>query len=261
MRWKKPHMETPPALPAGVLACLFDLDGVITKTDIQHRRAWKRTFDPFLSGADGQSRCPFTLSDYLRYVDGLPRREAVHRFLLSRRIRLPLGHADEPAGHCSEHQLANRKNDLLTEFLDTEEIEAYPGSLRFVRAVRRAGLRTAVVSASSHCARILDACGLTSLFDIRVDGATVRERGLRGKPAPDPYLEAAAQLDIAPGRAAVFEDGPAGVEAAVAGAFGYVVAIDRCGLPDILEAQQPDALVHDLAELLLPSPESGPAHA
>ncbi|MFJ5846424.1 HAD family hydrolase [Streptomyces sp. NPDC092903] len=239
-----------PLLPDGIRACLFDLDGVITKTDVQHRQAWKRTFDPFLDGFESEAGLPFSLADYVRHVDGMPRHEAVHHLLASRNIALPPGDSPDPPGEGSEHALANRKDQLLTRSLADEFIEVYPGTIRFVHAVRRAGMSTAVVSASSHGAQVLEACGAGELFDTRIDGHTVRERNLRGKPAPDSYTEAASELGAAPGEVAVFEDGPTGVQAAVAGGFGWIVAIDRCGRREDLIEPGPDLVVDDLAELL-----------
>ena len=61
----------------------------------------------------------------------------------------------------------------------------FPGSVAVVRAVRARGLKTAVVSASANCRAVLDAGGISELFDTVVDGVAIAERGLRGKPAPD----------------------------------------------------------------------------
>lgn len=241
-----------PALPQGIRVCLFDLDGVVTKTDFQHRQCWKRTFDPFLASAGEGERRPFTLTDYLRYVDGLPRHEAVRRFLDSRDIFLRPGEPNDPPEVRTIHGLANRKDELLSSCLDEEGIEPYPGSVRFIEAVRYAGMATAVVSASSHCAQVLDACALNDLFDIRVDGRTARTEGLQGKPSPDSYLHAASTLRVTPQQAAVFEDGPSGLKAAARGGFGFVAALDRCGQGGLLREEEPDLTIHDLAELLLP---------
>ena len=52
-------------LPDGITACLFDLDGVLTKTAVVHERAWKVMFDEFLG-----DRGTFEESDYNDYVDG-----------------------------------------------------------------------------------------------------------------------------------------------------------------------------------------------
>jgi trehalose 6-phosphate phosphatase len=73
----------------------------------------------------------------------------------------------------------------------------------FVRDARARGVRTAIVSSSQHCAAVLDAAGLTQLFDVRVDGIDLRRLGLAGKPAPDLFLEAARRLETPRGRGRV----------------------------------------------------------
>jgi len=107
-----------------------------------------------------------------------------------------------------------------------------------------------VVSSSANCAAVLDAAGITELFDVRVDGTTVERDHLAGKPAPDTYLAAARALDVAPVRAVVFEDALSGVEAGRSGRFGYVVGVDRVGQADALRAHGADVVVTDLADLL-----------
>ncbi|MFI7388079.1 HAD family hydrolase [Streptomyces sp. NPDC049813] len=254
-------MTPTPSLPAGIRVCLFDLDGVVTKTDVQHRQCWKRTFDPFLAGLEQEDQPPFTLTDYLRHVDGLPRHDAVRRFLGSRGQFLRPGSPGDPPDARTVHGLANRKDALLCACLAEEFVEPYPGTVRFIEAVRAAGMSTAIVSASSHCAQVLDASALSGLFDLRVDGRTARAESLHGKPSPDSYLHAASTLRVTPQQAAVFEDGPSGLRAAVRGGFGFVVAVDRCDEAAVLREEEPDLLVHDLAELLLPPVALGAPHA
>jgi len=84
----------------------------------------------------------------------------------------------------------------------------------------------------------------------RVDGVVIARDGLRGKPAPDSFLAAAEALGVAPAAAAVFEDALAGVQAAKAGGFGYVVGVDRADQAADLLAHGADIVVDDLAELL-----------
>ncbi|MFJ5532819.1 beta-phosphoglucomutase family hydrolase [Streptomyces sp. NPDC093261] len=241
-------------LPDGIQACLFDLDGVITKTAVVHAAAWKQTFDDFLRRRDGESYRPFDeVSDYDEYVDGRPRADGVRTFLASRDIRLPEGAPDDPADRDTVHGLGNRKNELLLELIRTRGVEAYDGTIRYIQAVRAAGLRTAVVSSSANCRDVLRSIGAEDLFDVRVDGIVAAERRLPGKPHPDTFLAAAQDLGVEAKAAAVFEDALAGMDAGRSGHFGYVVGVDRVGQADALRAHGADVVVRDLAELGAPS--------
>jgi beta-phosphoglucomutase family hydrolase len=242
---------TKTGLPDGIRACLFDLDGVLTKTAVVHAAAWKQTFDDFLRRRDGAGFRPFdAVADYDEYVDGRPRADGVRAFLASRGIELPEGVADDPPDRDTVHGLGNRKNVLLLEKIRTEGVEAYPGSVRYVEAVRAAGLRTAVVSSSANCRDVLVSVGMDKLFEVRIDGVVAAERKLPGKPHPDTFLEAARELGVEAGEAAVFEDALAGMDAGRAGHFGYVVGVDRVGQADALRSHGADIVVQDLAELL-----------
>ncbi|NLG54200.1 MAG: beta-phosphoglucomutase family hydrolase [Rhodococcus sp.] len=242
-------------LPDSISACLFDLDGVLTSTEVLHRKAWKRTFDDFLRNRDGSGFTPFTDADYLTYVDGKPRDDGTRSFLASRGITLPEGDVEDPfssgASANTVHSLGARKNNLLLSVIEQEGVNPYPGSLRYLSAVYDAGLKVAVVTSSANGKAVLDAAGLTRYVHVRIDGLVIREHGLRGKPAPDSYLAAADALAVAPSQAAVFEDAIAGVEAGEAGGFGLVVGIDRHGQADALRTHGADVVVHDLEELMV----------
>ncbi|MER5598431.1 beta-phosphoglucomutase family hydrolase [Streptomyces sp. NPDC002265] len=237
-------------LPEDIMACLFDLDGVVTKTAVVHAAAWKETFDAFLREREGERFRPFDAgADYAAYVDGRPRADGVRTFLASRGIELPDGTADDPPDAGTVHGLGNRKNDLVLEKIRTQGVEAYDGTLRYIDAVRAHGLRTAIVSSSANTRDVLRAIGAEHLFDVRVDGVVAAERKLPGKPHPDTFLAAAHDLGVPPARAAVFEDALAGADAGRAGHFGYVVGVDRSGQADALRAHGADVVVQDLAEL------------
>ncbi|GGW14356.1 hydrolase [Streptomyces libani subsp. rufus] len=237
-------------LPDTIQACLFDLDGVVTKTAVVHAAAWKETFDAFLRDFDGEQGRPFDASaDYDEYVDGRPRADGVRSFLASRGIRLPEGDPGDPPDARTVHGLGNRKNELLLEKIRTGGVEAYEGTLRYLEAVRAAGLRTAIVSASANCQDVLRSIDAEHFFDVRIDGVVAAERNLPGKPHPDPFLAAARDLGVEPSRAAVFEDALAGMDAGRAGDFGYVVGVDRVGQTDALYAHGADTVVKDLADL------------
>jgi beta-phosphoglucomutase family hydrolase len=241
-------------LPDGIRGCLFDLDGVLTQTAKVHDAAWKQMFDEFLRARASQSGQPFTpfdpVKDYDEYVDGKPRADGTRSFLESRGIELPEGSPDDAADAETVNGLGNRKNVLLLEMIRTQGVEAYEGSVRYVRAVREAGLRRAVVSSSANCHDVLVAAGIDDLFEARIDGVVAQQEHLRGKPAPDTFLAGAKALGLAPSAAVVFEDALAGVEAGRAGRFGYVVGVDRVGQADALKAHGADVVVTDLAELL-----------
>ncbi|MFI9808390.1 HAD family hydrolase [Streptomyces sp. NPDC052301] len=237
-------------LPDTIQACLFDLDGVVTKTAVVHAAAWKETFDAFLRDYEGAQARPFdAVAEYDEYVDGRPRADGVRAFLDSRGIRLPEGGPGDPPDARTVHGLGNRKNDLLLEKIRTGGVEAYEGTLRYLEAVRAEGLRTAIVSSSANCRDVLRSVGAEHFFDVRIDGVVAAERKLPGKPHPDTFLAAARDLGVEAAHAAVFEDALAGMDAGRAGGFGYVVGVDRVGQTDALYAHGASVVVQDLAEL------------
>ncbi|MCC8337529.1 beta-phosphoglucomutase family hydrolase [Streptomyces sp. R1] len=242
-------MTTQLGLPDDIQACLFDLDGVVTRTAVVHAAAWKATFDAFLRERDGAGFRPFTDSDYDQYVDGRPRADGVRSFLASRGIELPEGTPDDPPDARTVNGVGNRKNELLLEKIRTDGVEPYEGTLRYIDAVRAAGLATAIVSSSANTRDVLRSIDAERLFDVRIDGVVARERKLPGKPHPDTFLAAARDLGVEASRAAVFEDALAGMDAGRSGHFGYVVGVDRVGQTDALYAHGADRVVKDLAEL------------
>ena len=241
-------------LTDGTTACLFDLDGVLTDTASVHASAWKQMFDDYLrqrADASGEVFVAFdVVADYGPYVDGKPRYDGVRSFLQSRGIELPEGTSDDPATAETVRGLGNRKNDLVLGLLREQGVEAYAGSVRYLRAVSDAGVHRAVVSSSANCHDVLVAAGIAEFFEVRIDGVVADRDHLAGKPAPDTYLAAAAALGVAPAQAAVFEDALAGVAAGRAGGFGCVVGVDRVGHADALRNHGASIVVQDLAELL-----------
>jgi beta-phosphoglucomutase family hydrolase len=235
-------------------AVLFDLDGVLTSTAEIHASAWKRMFDDYLqqrAEARGDEFAPFEITtDYKLYVDGRPRYEGVQTFLESRGIKLPRGTSASPAGEESVCGLGNTKDQMVQRAIDAGKVRSFPGSIEFAREVRRRGIKTAVVTSSRNCDAVLKAAGIDDLFEVRVDGRTIEDEGLRGKPAPDSFLMAAERLGVRPSRAVVVEDAIAGVQSGRAGGFGLVIGIDRHGEGDALRANGADVVVGDLSELL-----------
>jgi len=241
-------------LPDGVRACLFDLDGVLTDTAAVHNTAWKTTFDELLRARADESGEPFVPfdphDDYNTYVDGKPRAAGVRDFLASRDIELPEGDPDDEPGTATVNAVGNRKNELLLDTIERDGVTVYDGSRRYLEAARQAGLRIAVVSSSANTEKVLSVTGLGQYVERRVDGVTARERGLPGKPAPDTFLAAAADLGVPAAASAVFEDAVSGVAAGRAGEFGIVIGVDRVDHAAALRENGADVVVQDLAELL-----------
>jgi beta-phosphoglucomutase family hydrolase len=256
-------MQTTPASPgdkpqftftrARFDGVLFDLDGVVTKTARIHACAWQTIFDRFLhewTSRTGRQQAPFDpVADYARYVDGLPRPEGVARFLASRGIDLPPGDDTDPPDAQTLHGLGNQKNALLLDLLHRQGAEVFPTTVSLIRVLRAHGYRIAIVSSSTNCREILASAGLLELFDARVDGIDLAQHELRGKPAPDTFLEAARRLGVSPSRSAVVEDAVAGVEAGHAGGFQAVIGVDRLAQREALARAGASVVVEDLSEV------------
>jgi beta-phosphoglucomutase family hydrolase len=237
-----------------VRACLFDLDGVLTRTAVVHAAAWKKMFDAYLRAHAEQAAEAFRpfdpVAEYAQYLDGKPRYDGVRSFLRARAISLPEGDPADPPNAETVAGLGNRKNEIVQRMIATDGVEPYQGSVRFIEAARRAGLRCAVVSSSGNARQVIAAAGIEGFLDQVVDAQIGEQEDLRGKPAPDFFLEGARRLGIAPPAGAVFEDALAGVEAGRAGGFGCVVGVDRVGQASELRKHGADIVVSDLGDLL-----------
>jgi beta-phosphoglucomutase family hydrolase len=231
-------------------AVLFDMDGVLTDTAQTHFDAWKRMFDEAFSQIRANAMSgPFEPQEYRRLVDGRSRIDGVQAVLAERHVRIPIGTASDPPDVTTAWGLANRKDALFLRAMQRDGLRAFPTSVDFVRAVRAAGLATAVVTASRHREAVLAAAGLDGLFDVHVDGVDVAELGLRGKPAPDMFVAAAARVGVEPFRAVVIEDAVTGVAAGRAGGFGLVIGVDRTGSASALASSGADIVISDLGDL------------
>ncbi len=233
-------------------AVLFDLDGVLTRTADVHAAAWKKLFDEFLAESarrTGETFTPFDAQeDYRRYVDGKPRLEGVRAFLEARGVRLPEGEPGDTSADTVQG-LGKRKDDYFMADLAEHGVRTYDAAIELVRYLKSEGIRTAVVSSSRNCAAVLEAAQIASLFDTRVDGMDLERQNMAGKPAPDAFLEAARRLNVEPSRAIVVEDAIAGVEAARAGGFCLVVAVDNLGQSQALRQAGADVVVTSLAQV------------
>jgi beta-phosphoglucomutase family hydrolase len=214
-----------------IRAVILDLDGVVTQTALVHAQAWKRMFDSYLKKRgeeEGKQYEPLVIeTDYREHIDGIPRYDGVRNFLQSRGVALPEGTPEDEAGEETIAGLGNLKNLYFQELLRQNGVDVYKDTVAWLKQQRKAGMKTAIISASKNCVDVLQAAGLEHLFEEHVDGLQASELGLKGKPAPDIFLEAAKRLGVQPQEAAVFEDARKGVQAGKAGGFSLVVGVDR----------------------------------
>src|SRR5262245_13357416 len=221
-------------LPADVTALVFALDGVLTPSAELHSAAWEETFEGFLARHAAHAGVPFPpynpRTDYPGHLHGRPRLEGVRSFLASRGITLAEGAPDDPPGTETVNGLANGKNLALQRRLAHDGVAAFEGSRRYIEDAREAGLRVAVVSASANTNEILRRSGLAGLVDECLDGETMRELGLRPRPAPDTFVAACGLLGVEPAEAAAFVTSSSGIEAVRAAGVETAIAVDREGV-------------------------------
>jgi beta-phosphoglucomutase-like phosphatase (HAD superfamily) len=245
-------------LPPGVRSCVFELDDVLVGSAGLHREAWARTLNELLAARSetsyGRLSVPFDpRMDYAEHIEGRPRLEGVRAFLASRGIRLAEGQPEDPPGTETVHGLANRKNECLHLLLEQRGVGAFDGVRHYLELAHDAGISCGVVSASAHTDWMLQLSGLDELVDGSIDAETIAAEHLRNRPAPDRLLAACRELGVEPQRAAAFETTPAGVGAARAAGFAWVVAVDPAGDPDKLRQLRlagADMAVRGLADLL-----------
>ena len=243
-----PHIISPDKFDA----VIFDMDGVVTRTAHVHAAAWKKMFDDYLqkrAQKKGEDYRPFSVEkDYNRYVDGKPRYAGVRDFLRSRGIELPEGSAADSAERETIRGLGNRKNSYFQQALEEKGAQRYQTTTDLIGQLRKAGIKTAIISASKNARAVLAAAEVSDLFDARVDGLDAEELGIPGKPAADVFLAAAEKLGASPRRSVVVEDAQSGVQAGRAGNFGLVIGVDRADQTEEL-AKYADIVVKDLVEI------------
>jgi beta-phosphoglucomutase-like phosphatase (HAD superfamily) len=248
-------------LPSEVIACVFDIDGVLTNSASVHAAAWADTLDDFLVERADPGHHEFVPFDqdheYELLIAERPRLDGVRAFLASRGMSLPEGRGDDPPAAHTVHGLANRKNERLQRRLQLGTVTAFAGSRSYLEAARMFGVHRAVVSPSANTAAILERGGLARLIEERVDGSTLDADRLRPKPSPDTLLAACRRLHVQPGQSAAFETTPAGIAAARAAGFGFVIGVARNGHGEALHAGGADLVITDLAGLLRWRPSSG----
>ncbi len=231
-------------------AVVFDMDGVVTKTTVAHRAAWKRLFDEYLAAKKGPNEPPFDdRADYLEYVDGKPRYDGVRSFLASRGIILPEGDPADSPDQETVCGLGNRKNIHFRAHVEEAGVEPYASTLEFIDSLRAAGVRVGLITSSRNATMVLEAAGVKELFEVIIDGNVAAERGLPGKPDPAVFVEATVELGAEPANAVVVEDALSGVAAGRAGRFGLVIGVARDDNVEELAGGGADVVVLDLAEV------------
>jgi beta-phosphoglucomutase family hydrolase len=236
-------------------AAIFDMDGVVTDTTAAHSGAWKQTFDDFLKSRVAAHGEPFTEfnrdSDYLAFVDGRPRYNGVEAFLKSRGIELPRGTPNDPPGGETICGLGNRKNVIFNQIIESEGVRTFDSTISLAREMARRGIKIGLATSSYNSEEILRRTGMRRLFAAVVDGVESSRRGLEGKPKPDIFAAAAADLGVPNAQAVVIEDAVSGVQAGAKGGFALVVGIARKGNELELREGGADIVVRDLSETSL----------
>jgi HAD superfamily hydrolase (TIGR01509 family) len=138
---------------------------------------------------------------------------------------------------------------MFLQMVDDDGVAAFPGAAEALDWLGVQAIPTAVVSSSQNAEVVLRAATLRHKVDMVVDGVVALRQGLAGKPQPDTYLYAAAQLGANPSRTVVVEDACSGVRAGQAGGF-WVVGIDRGAGRDELLRNGADVVIDELDELL-----------
>ena len=219
-----------------IAAAIFDLDGVIVRSDRYHYQAWKQLADEEGWNFDEE------LNHQLRGVSRLAS------------LQIILDHNQAAPTAAEKERCAERKNGYYRSLLaHISHEDLLPGALEAIRAFRLGGLRTAVASGSKNAAFILEQLAITDLFDALVTGHDVQ----RPKPDPQLFLLAAERLGIEPARCVVFEDAPAGIAAAIHG------GMDSIGVGSVAQLREARRVIADFRDLdslladLLPTSNSG----
>jgi len=228
-------------------AVLFDLDGVLTPTAEVHMHAWRATFTALF--AEWGITPEYTDADYFASLDGKKRYDGAAALLRQRDVEVPWGSPGDAPEAETVCGIGNRKNLVFERILREEGVEAYPGSVRLLDALRDADVPVAVVSSSKNAVEVLTAAKLRDRFAVIVDGVVAEREHLPSKPAPDVFLVAAERLGVTPARSAAIEDAISGVASAAAGAFGLVIGVDRGTGADALLEAGAHLVIDDLGEL------------
>ena len=231
-------------------AVILDMDGVITKTARVHAKAWKKMFDDFLEKREGENFRPLDIkTDYAKYIDGIPRLDGIRGFLKSRNIDIPEGTPDDEPEKNTVHGLGKRKNKIFRDVIEQDGVQVYEDAVQMINTWKNDNVKLAVISSSRNCKYIMEKTGLEDKFEVRVDGNTLKEENLKGKPEPDMFIKAAEYLKVKVEDTIIIEDAIQGVEAGKKGRFACVVGVSRNGEEESLKEAGADIVVKKLTEL------------
>lgn len=199
-----------PLIVAQPEAVLFDMDGVITETAKAHAAAWQRLFDEFLKaraerhGKEFRPFDPAAITASMSMASPAWMASEASSMRATSICRMATRTTTPTVKRYADSAIA--RTTTSTPGSQKICVYAYPGTLELVKALRRAGVKTAVFSASRNAEAVLRNTDVLGLFDARVDGRDAAELNLPGKPDPAMLLEAARRLGTAPRRTAVVEE-------------------------------------------------------
>jgi alpha,alpha-trehalose phosphorylase len=209
-------------------AVVFDLDGVLADTAVLHRAAWQQLAD--------EIGVPLDEATAAR-MKGVDRRGS---------LEILLERAPRRYGEAEKDALAARKNAHYVELIGRLGPQhLLPGARAAVESVRRAGLKTALASASRNAPQLLERLGIATLFDCVVDAGRIA----RSKPDPEIFLAAARGLGLAPEECLGVEDAAAGI-AALHAAGMTAVGIGRAQELDKADVLLPDIAAFDISHFI-----------
>jgi beta-phosphoglucomutase len=244
----------------GFRGAVFDVDGVLV--DSPHEAAWRDGLRELMEGEWSDIRDQsawaadrFTPQVYQQVMSGKPRMSGA---------LAALEHFEVPDAQARVETYAERKQDLVITLIEAGEFTAYPDALRFVLAAKGVGIKVAAASSSKNAGLFLKQIRLDTFaaeqgldYDFLREGLTLIEifdadisgrDFAQGKPHPEIFLTAAAELDLPASDCFVVEDAVSGIQAAKAGGMA-ALGLSRADDEDLLAAAEPDLLVTSLDDV------------
>ena len=246
----------------GFRGAIFDVDGVLV--DSPHEQAWREGLRQLMENdwidiRSQTSYAPekFTPEVYQRVMSGMPRYAGA---------QAALEYFEVPDPEMRAREYGDRKQVMIVELIEASQFYAYPDALRFVLAVKDAGLRVAAASSSKNANAFLERIlldqfakeeglsygflrpgyTLLDILDANVSGRDFEQ----GKPHPEIFLTAAEELGVSPGECFVVEDAVNGVQAAKAGNMA-ALGLARADDEELLAGANADLVVTSLDDVSL----------